>query len=79
MTLNSLSTALKLAFYLKKRKIGFNRTLISRSGAIFRLRNFKSLIGPLTLEAAIFFLILDLIEHYSVVQVLLFDIEIFKV
>ena len=41
-----------------------NRALISRSGAMFRHRNFQSVIGPLTLEAEFylfFFLILDLI------------------
>ena len=49
---------------------------------MFQHRNFQSVIGPLTLEAAfnlIFFLILDLIVHYSVVQGLWFDTEIFKV
>ena len=43
----------------------FNRAIISRSGAIFRHRNFQSVRGPLTLDAAfffiLFFLILDLI------------------
>ena len=43
----------------------FNRAIISRSGAMFRHRNFQSVIGPLTFEAAfnfiLFFLILDLI------------------
>ena len=42
-----------------------NRAIISRSGAIFRHRNFQSVRGPLTLDAAfyfiLFFLILDLI------------------
>ena len=45
-----------------------------------RHRNFQSVIGPLTFKADFFFfLILDLIGHYSVVQVLWFDIKIFKV
>ena len=46
-----------------------------------RHRNFQSVIGPLTLIADFFFFffILDLIGHFSVVQVLWFDIEIFKV
>ena len=37
------------------------------------------MIEPLTLKADFFFLILDSIGHYSVVQVLWFDIKIFKV
>ena len=49
--------------------------------AMVRHRNFQSVIGPLTLKADFFIIIiiiLDLIGHFSVVQVLLFDIEIFK-
>ena len=107
----------------------FNRAITSRSGAIVQERNFQSVIGPLTLEAALYFilfyfnfrfnraiisrssamirhinfqsviaslnrgfkplkqhfilflifLILDLIGIQSIVQVLWFDIEIFKV
>ena len=62
----------------------FNRALISHSGAMLRHRNFQSVIGPLNSSSTpskqhfIFFLILVLIGHYSVVQVLLFDIEISK-
>ena len=45
--------------------IRFNRAIYSRSGALFPHRNFQSVIGHLTLEAAfyfiLFFLILDLI------------------
>ena len=33
----------------------FNRALISRSGSMVRHRNFQSVIGPLTLEAAFYF------------------------
>ena len=65
----------------------FNRALFSRSGAVVRLRYIQSVIGPLNRGSIpkkqhfiiIFFLILVLIGHYSVVQVLWFDIEIFKV
>ena len=34
----------------------FDRALMSRSGAIFRHRNFQSMIGPLNIEAAFFFI-----------------------
>ena len=45
-----------------------------------RHRNFQNVLGPTTLKADFFFFfILDLIGHFSVVQVLWFDIEIFKV
>ena len=59
---------------------------MSRSGAMALHRYFQSVIGPLNrglrpleLHFILFFLILYLIGPYSVVQVLWFDMVIFKV
>ena len=57
LTFYTLKAASKFLFFNNR----FNRALISCSGRMFRHRNFQSLIEPLTLEAAYFFLILDLI------------------
>ena len=64
-TLNKRFTPLKAVFHFLSKKFKINRASISRSGAMFRHKNFQSVIGPLSLEAVFylifFFLILDLI------------------